>query len=614
MRTFVRHACLLVVMGWWPASSAMADSAETVLACADKDGLGYFRLQQPDVALGKMDVIARKLGGRVGDLLPLVAQRFLKNPMLAGVDLARPCTLIFLNPARFTNDLAIVVGVSDGETFCNSFGRGGVSRVEADSATAGAAVRHFTESVEEFDQQGFMAALRAGQQADPTRFKKQFTKHYFVTARDGEGLIVGDRSLLERPRARIRRISDAIRGDITVGGWMPSLLARYEKDLREQQQALQTMMQAAAMRAGGQSGDDAALRRGRMFGAGIESLIGVARQVERLEAGVELNDGQLHVRLGLRPVAGTLLARMLAAQSPAPLDAGVMSLLPADAVMLGCWQTAQAPETLEFYTQYLQPFLQAAAPTNAAAATTSLADVLQESMEVRAGAMGVALKSQPAGQTGFDMVQAYRVKDAARARAAQRKAALVGLQMFGGFLPETEMGRLKYESSVARHAGVDLDRMTIEFEAALPPASPAAARNLLGSNLVSHVAFAGQFGLTTTGPRSAENIRRLIDLAKKPPKEPVARPRFDAATAGFPKRLNGVFFMQVEDYFKIATSALPAAVAMGGPGLYEMLGRQQADIAGFFTLTREAATAEVVVPLDKLLDLSRNAPPKPADP
>jgi hypothetical protein len=132
--------------------------------------------------------------------------------------------------------------------------------------------------------------------------------------------------------------------------------------------------------------------------------------------------------------------------------------------------------------------------------------------------------------------------------------------------------------------------------------------------MVTQVAFAGQFGLSATGPRGDENIRRLIGLARKPPATSVARPRLDAATAGFPKRVSGVFFMQVEDYFKIVTGAMAAAVAAEGGRLYELLDQLQADLAGFFTLTKGAATAEVVVPLDKLLDLSRAAAKKPVAP
>lgn len=594
--------------------SAGADqAAESIFARAGDDGFGYVRMAQTEVVLGKMDGITRKLGGRVADLLPLVAQRFLKNPMLAGVDLQRPCTVVFLNPAVFTNNLAIVVGVSDGALFCDSFGKGGVSRVETDAETAAAAIRHFTEPVEEFDQQGFIAALRTGEQPDPAKFKKQTTKHYYVTVRDGEGVIVGDRSLLEQPRTRGRRMAGAIKGDITAACRVPSLLACYEKNIREQQQAVQMLMQAAAGRAGGQTGGDAALRRGRLFAAGIGGVLGVARQVEWIEAGLELNAGQLRGRIALRPVAGTLLARTLAGQSPAPLDAGVMSLLPADTAVLSYWQTVRTPETIEFYAQYLQPILQAAAPTNAAA-TVSLGDIMRESMEAQAGAMGMALKPPPDGGAGFDLLQAYRVKDPARAREAQRKAATVGVQALGGFFSEMETGRMRYESAVANHAGVEIDQMSLELEPGVVATSRAAAQNLFGSNLVSQVAFAGQFGLAATGIRSAENIRQLINLARKPPTNPAARPRFDAATAAFPKRVNGVFFMQVEDYFRMVAGAMPAAMAADGGRLHELLDRVQADIAGFLVFARDAATAEMVVPLDKLLELSRSAPPKPAEP
>ncbi|MBI5397321.1 MAG: hypothetical protein HZA91_18640 [Verrucomicrobia bacterium] len=604
MKTFARLASLLAAAVLSLASAAADPSAESVLARAGAEGLGYLRIERPEVALGKMDGITRKLGGRVGDLLPLVAQRFMKNPMLAGVDLQRPCTVVFLNPAKFTNDLAIIIGVSDAALFCDSFGKGGVNRVEADPATAGAAVRHFTEPVEEFDRRGFMAALQAGEQADPAKFKKQVTRHYFVTVRGNEGLIVGDRGLLEPGKGGGLRLTRAVAGDITAACNVPALLGIYEKELRQQ---------AAVTRSGSPTGGEVAVRRGRIHAAAMDSLLSVTKQIESLEVGAELIEGQLKVRLGLRPLAKTPLAGVLAAQSPAALDAGVMSLMPADAAMLGCWQTAQTPETIEFCTQYLQPILQAAAPTNTATASASLADIMRENMEVRAGAAGVALKSQPAGQTGFDMIQAYRVKDAARARAAQRKAATAGVQALSGFLSEAESGRTKFQPNVARHAGVEIDQMTFDLAGSGSPASQGASRNPFGTNLVSRTAFAGQFGLGATGPRAAENIRQLIGLAKKPPATPIARPRFDAAVAGFPKRLNGVFFMQVEDYFKIATGAMPSAVAAEGGRLYELLDRLQADIAGFFTLTRAAATAEVVVPLDKLLELSRKSPSQPAE-
>jgi len=285
----------------------------------------------------------------------------------------------------------------------------------------------------------------------------------------------------------------------------------------------------------------------------------------------------------------------------------VMSLLPAEVAMLSCWQAAQTPETIEFCTRYLLPILQAAAPTNSAAAGAALANILRENMEVRAGAMGMALTVQPAGEAGLDWVQVYRVRDAAAARAAQRKAVAMGVEATSMLWSEAGAGRMKYDASIAKHGGVEIDRITVDLEEGASPSSGAAARNLFGSNMVTQVAFTGQFGLSATGSRGEENIRRLISLVRKPPAGPVKRPRFDAATAGFPRRVNGVFFMQVEDYFKIATHAMAPPVAAEGGRLHELLERVQADIAGCFTLAKGTVMAEVVVPLEKLLELSHAA-------
>ncbi len=589
--------------------AAAADNIpDALLSRAGADGLGYLRIEQPETALAKMDGITRKLGGRVGDLLPLVAQRFLKNPMLAGVDLSRPCTVLFLNPARYTNNLAIVVGVANSDVFLDSFGKGGISRVVADPATADTPVRHFSETVEEFDQRGFIAALRGGGQPDPEKFKKEVTRHYFVTVRGGEGAIVGDRGLLAPAKAGAFRVTRAIKGDITAACNVPGLLGIYGKEIRQQQQAVVEMVQAAAARSGAQAGGNAAVRRGRIYAAGIGSLLAIAEQVRGFEVGAELDDEQLAVRFNLQPLANTLLAKSLAAQSPAALDPGVMALMPADAAMLSCWQVAQTPEMVEFHSQHLLPILQAAAPAPAEGASVSFADLLRESMAIHDGAVAAALKTPAAGESGFDMVQAYRVRDARRARDVRRRAAAAGIQAVGGLLSEAGVGGVKYQVNVARHAGIEVDEMNFDLKAV---GGAGASQSALGSNMVSRVAFTGRFGLNTTGSHAAENMRQLIDLARKPPSAPPARPRFDAATAAFPKRLNGVFFLKLEDYFRVMTGAMPAAVAADGGRLRELLDKVEADIAGYLILAGTAATGEVVLPLGKLLDLSRKAPTMP---
>ncbi|MCX7827359.1 MAG: hypothetical protein N2689_17650, partial [Verrucomicrobiae bacterium] len=321
--TFVACVC--------SGAASAGEVASALLARSDSSVLGYLRVGQPAQFLNKLDAATMKSGTRASDLLPIIAQRYLKNPLLTGVDMDQPWTFVFLDPKRYSNNIAIVVGVSDAHQFYDSFGKGGVSRVQADPATAKDAVRHFTEPEDRFDQKAYVAALRAGEQPDPSKFKKQVTNHFYVTVRDKQGCIVGDASLLEQLKPGGSVIGGGtVRGDIVTGLFAPTVLALYEKDIQQQKQAMLAVMQAAAAGASAKSNPEIAARQAKMVAAVFDAMLEMTRQVCWIEIAAELKDGALTVQFGQQPLPNTLLAKALAGAVPAEPDPAMLALMPAE--------------------------------------------------------------------------------------------------------------------------------------------------------------------------------------------------------------------------------------------------------------------------------------------
>ncbi|MFA7003691.1 MAG: hypothetical protein WC429_06625, partial [Verrucomicrobiia bacterium] len=99
MRTATALAvCLLSLALCRPA--AADDLAAALVTRAGPDVLGYLRIENPKTFIEKLDAVSLKFGSRISDDLPLIAQRFLKNPLLAGIETDQPWTFIFLNSQR----------------------------------------------------------------------------------------------------------------------------------------------------------------------------------------------------------------------------------------------------------------------------------------------------------------------------------------------------------------------------------------------------------------------------------------------------------------------------------------------------------------------------------
>ncbi|MCX7824700.1 MAG: hypothetical protein N2689_03990, partial [Verrucomicrobiae bacterium] len=222
------------------------------------------------------------------------------------------------------------------------------------------------------------------------------------------------------------------------------------------------------------------------------------------------------------------------------------------------------------------------------------------------------------GATGsFEIVEAIRVKDAIRARKAQRQAAELGMQMLAGNMLGGTPGKMKYEMNVAQHNGVEIDRMTMDLGAlAQTPAERAQMKGLFGGNFTWEVAFSGQLELIAAGPNSAQNLRNLLDLAKKAPAAPPPRPRVDAAFAPFPRKNNGMFYIGLGEYFRMMRGTLPTGDASVFEKLETAFTEAQADIAGYFLFQPKRTLIEISIPLEKILDAANKtkAATKPAGP
>jgi hypothetical protein len=585
--------CLLSLALCRPATAD--DLAAALVSRAGDDVLGYLRIENPKSFIGKLDAVTVKFSNRFSDDLPLIAQRFLKNPLLTGIDLDQPWNFVFLDPRRHTNNLAVIVGVSDAAVFCDSFGKGGVSNVKADPATASAPVRRFSETEETYDHAAYIADLRAGKKVEPLQFKKRVNKQYYVTARHGQGVIAGSGALLKAlTPAAVPLGHDRLRGDLAIAVRVPGVLALYEKEMRQRKESVIEFIQTAASLS---SAGAAPARSGKPLAAGFDMALAAARQTAWLEAAADLDGGQLKLRLAALPLAGTAFSRALAGQQPLDLDEPLLALLPARAAVLSAGRFVRTPEWTGFVTDVMQP---AAAP---AASERDVFRALAESCgdsfarAVLAPATnspsfkpkkeGTAPVGKNAPASGDGVVEVFRVTDAAKARQAQRKAVETGL------LSEPA-GRLKYESNVARHGGIEIDRITLD------QVDP---ENTGGTNFVQQIAFVGKLGLIAQGPDSTNNIRRLITAARKPPVVGCP-PALKAAAASFPKKHNGVFLVNLADYVALIRGALPAAAEDTQlRRLQSQLAEAKVAHAGWLMLRPRAASVELVAPLDKLLDI-----------
>lgn len=588
-----------------PCRPAVADDlAAALVERAGLDALGYLRIENPSAFLGKLDGVGGKFGSRVSDDLPLFAQRFLKNPLLAGVAMDRPWAFIFLNPHRHTNNLVVITGVSDAALFCDSFGKGGVSNVKPDPATAVATVRHFSETEDSYDHAAYTAALRAGKKVEPLQFRKSVNKQYYVTARDGQGVIVGNRALLDNLIPAAAALGhDRVRGDLAMAVRVPGVLSFYEKEIKQRKDSILESIQAAA----NVSTATTATRPDKSLSGGFDAALNLARQVEWFEAAFELDGGRLKLRFAASPLPGTAFGRALAGQQPLGLDEPLLAMLPARVAVLGAARFTKTPEWTGFVTDLMQPVAETAdaggrdalralaeswdgsfVRAMLAPATNSLSSTLKAET-------GPAAKNAtaPARIPDHNIVEVYRVADVPRARQAQRRAVETGLW--------TEpAGRLKYESNIARHAGAEIDRVTLD-----PPDTENAAE----THFIQQVAFVGKFGLAAQGADSTNNIRRLITAAKAPP---VASrlPAFKTAIASCPKKNNGVFFMSLADYVSLVHGISAAAEDAPWRRLQSQLADAKAMHVGWLTLQPRAASVELIVPLDTLLDIQfKNAPP-----
>lgn len=583
--------CLLLFSPGLPAVAG--DLAASLAARAAADVLGYVRIENPKSCLEKLDAISGRFGSRVSDDLPLIAQRFLKNPLLAGIEMGQPWTFIVLDAQRHTNNLAVVVGVSDAEVFCGSFGKGGVSNVKADPATASAAVRHFSETEEVYDHAAYVAALRAGKKVEPDQFKKQVTRHYYVTVRDGQGVIVGDKALLDKLVPSPAKLGqNRVRGDVAAAVRLPCVLPLCEKEIRQRKESTLEFIQTAA---GISAAAKTPAQPDQFLNAAFDAALNIAKQVAWLEVAATLDGGRLTLRLAAPPTPGSEFSRALAGQQPLDLDEPLLALLPARVAVLGAARFVRTPEWTTFLTGMLQPVAgdTAAAREVTRALTDSWGDSFARAVLAPAtNPPSIKLKGETtlagkkATSFGCNIVEVFRVTHAAEARQAWRRAFEAGLML-------EPAGKLKYENNAARQAGVEIDRITVDC---------AGAENAAGANFIQQVAFVGKLGLMAQGPDSTYSLRRLITAAQKPPaasRPPALKP----AAASLPKKANGVFYMNPADYVALIRCASPAAAEDESlRRLQTQLAEVKVAPAAWLTLQPRAAAAELIVPLDTLLD------------
>jgi len=571
-----------------------ADLGTALVRGAGDDCLGYVRIENPKSFLGKLDAVTGKFGSRASDDLPLFAQRYLKNPLLNGIEMTRPWTFVFLNPQRHANNLAVVVGVNDAALFYDSFGKGGVSNVKPDPAVAVAAIHHFTEDEEVYDHQAYLAAVRAGQKVEPLQFRKQITKHYYVTVRDGQGMIVDDVKLMNESGMTVSTPgSAAVGGDIVAALRAPAVLSLYEDDLRRQKESILAAIGSA-------TAGDAASRAVKKLAAEFDAAVNFFKHIAWLEAGAELDGGRLKLRIAAPPLAGSAFSRALAGQQPLDADAQLLSLMPADAAMLGTMHFAQTPEWTAFLLELMRPVIEASAK-NSSESSAKVQEVSRATWEAGGGAFAAAVLAPATNQIVPDGVEVVRVPDAARARRAQRTAVEAGLPVFRTAVQPESCGRMKYEPNVARYAGVGIDRVTMDLGT---PGDP-----IFGTNFVQEIAFAGGFELIAQGPHCTNNIRRLI-IAATTPSGPDAQ-GFKAGTASFPKKQNGIFYLNLAEYIGQIRNTEPAADDAQLRHLQTLLAEAKADLMGYLVLDPHAAVFELNVPLDKLIDvfIKNNAAP-----
>jgi hypothetical protein len=530
----------------------------------------------------------------------------------------QPWSFILLDPRRQPHNLAIVVGVSDAAVFCDSFGKGGVSNVKPDPATTTAAVRHYTETEDSYDHAAYVAALRAGKKVEPLQFKRQVTKQYYVTARHGQGLIVGSAALLDKLAPAANKLGhDRLRGDLAVAVHVPAVLSLYEEEIRQRKEAILGAVQSAA-RASSGAAAEAASRSNMTLNAGFDVALSLARQVGWLEAAAELTRGRLKLRFAAPPLPGTAFSRALAGQQPLDPDEALLGVMPHNTAVLGAMRFTRTPEWTRLLTEILQPIVEAMTPRDNPNRAAQTREDFRSMMEIWGDGIAratlapmetprdrnVLTRTTPVSEPpNHNTVEVLRVNDTARARQAQHNAVAAGLPLDYASLPPGETGKLKYETNVARHVGVEIDRITLErTDLAVPERSP--------SHVVQQIAFVGQLELIAQGPDSTNTIRRLITAAKKPA-APGVPSILKTTGASFPKKHNGIFYMNLAEYVGLIRSAAPTTAEDAQlRRLQTQLAEIKAMHTGWLLLQPRAASVELVIPLNQMLEIMlKNATP-----
>jgi len=236
-----------------------------------------------------------------------------------------------------------------------------------------------------------------------------------------------------------------------------------------------------------------------------DTVLASAEQVEYVRADVRIRPEGVRLGLKITPREGTLLARFMADQQPASAD--LLALLPGDPVF-ACRGRASALQELEQAYAALKAKLDAFG-SQSGRMPPALERIHRFAVN-HAGHFAAALVLPPADAFGINYLRAYEMKNAASAKDDLA----------------WEMAAVKAEPLPAEQlADADVLAWRIGKQ---------------GKFTELRAAFIGNLMLMASGPSSAANVTRMIELARLAPGEPAkgavtqARSFAAAMTAGKP--------------------------------------------------------------------------------
>ncbi len=554
---------------------------------AGDEAVGYLRVPRPSDFFGRLDTILAPAGFRSRMIMPLIGDRLFQNPTLGGIDLTRPFTVVFLDPERHAKPYAFSLTTTDPRLFIRSVGGDPVQGLRLNPETAASRVKEFVKESFVFDREGYMAALRAGENPDLQDYRHAETIRFYVGNAGRFTVGADDRDLVMRT-LKSEGVSprEILEGDLVVH-------LRPEK--------LRAMLDRI-------TGDEQPFAAAASFDTGrLRAVLGsMLDQLEAVENALAFGTGRLRLRWGAAARPESPLSQWISRQSPGRSD--LMRFVPEESIGV---IRSSVRLTGEEWRRILSAFasLENASdePLKFSGETAAALDAWGEAS---VGSSLNVLLANPPGSGGFRTLLIYEVKDPERARTALRTLysdpeilPLITGSMIPPGLTST------YRTNVAQYRGYDIDRFHFSEPENETPASVQAWRTIrtfYGDNPAGYVACIPGYAVVTTGMDGLTTLNQTLSrILENRSTRFTASPRYQSHLARVPSDANIRFWISLGAYVSAVAPALQGAAGTE-PDPAALFRDRSLDISGFARFRDAVVQSELVLPVTDLLEIVRS--------